>query len=130
MIAAILFCFSIVTFGQFVIYYWRAGIANAAAHSVSNRVRVAAGITAASVSSRDFRAILSVHDLKSGPRGPGRTFRAIRAYYFVVEKIGRLIPSVTDWAEAEKTICSRYAAVLVDRYLERNNDCAMQMRGM
>jgi len=130
MIAAILFCLSMIAFGQFVLYYWRASIANTATQQVSDRVRVAAGISAASVSSRDFRAILSAHDLTSDLRGPDRTYCAIRAYYFVVEKIGRLIPPVTDWAEAEMTICSRYAAVLVDEHLRRNKECAIQMRGI
>ena len=69
MIAAILFCFSMVAFGQFGLYYWRASIANKATRQVSDRVRVAAGIPAASVSSRDFRAILSVHDLMPDLRG-------------------------------------------------------------
>ena len=130
MIAAILFCFSVVAFGQFGLYYWRASMVNAATRQVSDRVRVAAGLSAAPVSSRDFRAILSVHDLTPDLRGPGGTYRPIRAYYFVVEKIGRLIPPVSHWAEAEMAMCSRYLAVLVDQHLERNMKCASQMRGI
>ncbi len=119
MIAAMLFCFSMVALGQFGLYYWRANIASTATQQVSDRVRVAAGIPEA-VSSRDFRAILRVHGLTSDLREPGRTHRAIRVYYFVVEKIGRLIPPVNDWAEAELTMCSRYVAVLLEQRLERN----------
>ena len=130
MIAGILLCFSIVAFGQFGLYYWRASVANTATRQVSDRVRVAAGIQAATVSSRDFRAILSVHDLASDLRGPGRTFFAIRAYYLVVEKIGLLIPPATDWAASEMAMCSRYAAVLVDQHLERNMDSATHMHGI
>ena len=62
--------------------------------------------------------------------GFGGGFRAIRTYYAVVEKLGRLIPALAKWSEAEMTICSRYAAVLVGRHLERNLLCAAQMRGM
>jgi len=129
-IAAILFCFSMLAFGQFGLYYWRASIANTASRQFSDRVKVAAGIQATSVTSRDFRAILSVHDLTADLRGSGRKYRAIRAYYLIVEEIGRLIPPLTDWAETEMAMCSRYVAVLVDQLLERNMDCATQMRGI
>ena len=63
MIAAIIFCFSMVALGQFWLYYWRASIAITADRQISDRVKVAAGIPAAPVTARDFRAILSVHDL-------------------------------------------------------------------
>jgi hypothetical protein len=129
-IAAILFCVSIVAFGQFGLYYWRATIANTATRQVSDRLRVAAGISAASVGSRDFRAILSVHDLTPDLSGPGGTYLAVRAYYSIVGTIGRLIPWVTGWSETEMVMCSRYVAVLVDQHLDRNMDCATQMRGI
>jgi len=70
MIAGILFCASMVAFGQFGLYYWRVAIANTAGQQVSDRLRVAAGISTASVGSRDFRAILSVHDMTPDLRGP------------------------------------------------------------
>lgn len=129
MIAVILFCFSMVAFGQFGLYYWRVSIANTAAKQVSDRVRVAAGISAGG-SSLDFRAILRVRGLTSDLRGPGRTYCAIRVYYLMVEKIGSLIPPVSDWAEAEMNMCSRYIAVLVDQHFERDEECAIPMRGI
>jgi hypothetical protein len=128
MIAAILFFVSVVAFGQFAIYYWRASIADTSRTPVSNRVRIAAGISTTSLSSRDFRAILNVHDFTPNLRGPAGRFLAIRAYYSVVESLGRFIPSLTDWAEAEMTMCSRCMAVLVDQHLERNMACADRMR--
>ena len=128
MIATILFFVSVVAFGQFATYYWRASIADTSRTPVSNRVRIAAGISTTSLSSRDFRAILNVHDLTPNLRGPAGKFRAIRAYYSVVESLGRFIPSVTDWAEAEMTMCSHCVAVLVDQQLERNMACADRMR--
>jgi hypothetical protein len=105
-------------------------ITKTATRQVSQRVRIAARISSASVGSRDFRAILSVHELTPDLRGPGGAHRAIRAYYLVVEKIGRLIPAVTDWAEGEMALCSRYAAVLVDQHLESNMECANHARGI
>jgi hypothetical protein len=129
-IAAILFCVSIVAFGQFGLYYWRATIAVTATRQVSNRLRVAAGISAASVGSRDFRAILSVRDLTPDLSGPGGTYLAVRAYYSIAETVGRLIPSAIGWSEPEMAMCSRYVAVVVDQHLDRNMDCATQMRGI
>lgn len=128
MIAAILFCVSMIALGQWALYYWRANITTTAARQVSDRVRAAAGVQTPSVSSRDFRAILSVFDLTPDLKGPGRRYPAIRAYYLVVEKIGRLIPLLTTWAEAEMVMCSRYAAAVLEQRLERNSQCSTQMR--
>jgi hypothetical protein len=98
MISAILLTISTVTLGQFVLHYWRAMVYGVAAHSISDRVRTAAGISGSLAGARDFRSILSLHDLAPGLSGPSRGFRVIRAYYAAVEKIGRLIPSMTNWA--------------------------------
>lgn len=130
MIAAILFCVSAVTCGQFGFYYWRAMILSVSALPVSDRLRVAARIATTQVGSRDFAAIMSTHELVPDLRGPSSSFRAIRTYYAVVEKLGRLIPTLAKWSEAEMITCSRYAAVLVDQHLERNLICAAQIRGI
>jgi|SRR5579872_6222713 len=129
MIATILLCLSIVSLGQFGFFYWRTMFMSVSALPVSDRIRVAAGMVAPAAGSQDFRAILSVYDMVPDLRGSGNSFRAIRAYYSVVEKFGRLIPAVAKWAEAETTNCSRYAAVLIDQHLERNLACAVQVRG-
>jgi hypothetical protein len=128
-IAAIQFCVSTAAFCQFALCYWRASIANSATAEVSDRVKIAAGISA-SVSSRDFRALLTVYDLTPDLTGSGRSYKAIRAYYCTIEKIARLIPPLTSWAETEMGMCSRYAAVLVDQHLESNMNCAAQVRGV
>ena len=44
--------------------------------------------------------------------------------------LGKLIPVMSNWANSEMTLCTRYAAVLVDQHLERNMARAAQMRGM
>ncbi len=121
---------SSVALGQFGIYYWRVSVAAISRAPISNRVRVAAGISTDSLSPRDFRAILNVHDLTPHLRGPGGKFRAIRAYYLAVERLGRFIPPVTGWAEAEMTMCSCYLAVLLDQHLDRNMAWAVRMRGL
>jgi len=130
MIAAILLTVSVVVFGQFALHYWRAMVYGVAARPISERIRTAAGISGSTVGARDFRSILSLHDLAPDLRGPSGGFRVVRAYFAAVEKIGRLIPPMTNWADTEMITCSRYVAVLVDQHLERNMACAAQMRGV
>jgi hypothetical protein len=128
--AAILLVISLAAFAQFAIYYWRATIAIMPKAPVSDRLRAAAGISATSLSASDFRAILNVHDFVRNMGLPGRKFRAIRAYYRAVETLGRLIPSIAQWAETEMTMCTQYVATLVDQQLENNMACAAHMRGV
>jgi hypothetical protein len=130
MIAAILFMVSVVALFQFALYYWRAIISGVANQPISDRIRTAAGITALQIGARDFRSILSLHDLSPDLRGPNGSFFGVRAYYSIVEKLGRLIPAMASWANAEMLTCSRYVAVLVDQHLERNVVCAAQVRGI
>jgi len=130
MIAAILFTVSAAIFVRFALYYWRAMISRVAAQDISDRVRIAAGITAPEIGTRDFRSILSLHDLAQDLRGPNGGFRAVRAYYSVVEMLGSLIPAMANWANGEMVTCSRYVAVLVDQHLERNMARAAQIRGI
>ena len=130
MIAVIICLVSVVAFVQFGVYYWRATISGIAAEAVSDRIRVAAGITHVSIGAKDFSNIIILKDLSPGLRGPNGSFRAIRAYYFLVGKLGSIVPAMANWADSEMATCSRYVAVLMDRHLERNMACAAQMRGM
>jgi hypothetical protein len=129
-IAAILFSISVVAFGQFGLYYWRAMIAATARQPVSDRFLAAAGIAASALGSRDFRAILTVRNLVPDLQGSGPTFRAIRIYYSSLDTLKRVIPAMKDWAETEMTTCSRCVAVLVDQQLERNIAYAHQIKGI
>jgi len=130
MIAAILFTMSVVALVQFAVYYWRTVISGIATQPISDRIRTAARITATQIGARDFHSILSLHDLSPDLRGPNGSFFRVRAYYSVVEKLGRLMPAMASWANGEMLTCSRYVAVLVDQHLERNMVCAAQVRGM
>ena len=91
---------------------------------------MAAGVSRPTLNSHDFRVILNLHDLTPDLGGSYGAFRAIRCYFFFVKKLGRLIPNVTEWAEIEMTMCSNYMAVLLERHLERNMECAARLRGM
>lgn len=130
MIPVLIFAVSVVAFAQFGLYYWRATISGVAAQAISERIRVAAGITHDGISARDFRTIIILKDLSPDLRGPHGNFAAIRAYYAIVEKVGRIVPAMANWAESEMATCSRYAAVVMDQRLERNMVAAAQARGM
>jgi len=130
MIAAIILTISIVALGQFGLYYWRAMISGVASQTVSDRVRIAAGILAPSIGAQDFHKILILNDLSPDLRGPGGSFKVVRAYYAMVERLGKIVPAMTNWSNAEMTTCSRYIAVLMEQHLERNMICVSQMRGM
>jgi hypothetical protein len=130
MMAAVIFVISVVAFAQFGLYYWRATISEVAATAISDRIRAAAGITRTAIGPRDFYNILILNRLTPDLRGPNGNFRAIRAYYFVVEKLGKIAPLMAEWANAEMATCSRYVAVLMDQHLERNLACAAQVRGI
>ncbi len=130
MIPAVIFAISVVAFGQFGLYYWRATISVIAAQAISERIRVAAGITHDGIGAQDFRSFLILKDLSPDLRGPNGNFKAIRAYYAVVEKLGSIVPAMANWANGEMATCSRYVAVLMDQHLERNMVCAAQVRGM
>ena len=130
MIGAIILTVSLVALGQFGLYYWRAMLSGVAAHAISDRIRIAAGIPASAIGARDFHKILILNDLSPDLRGPGGSFRVIRTYYSIVEKLGKIAPAMAAWSNAEMTICSRYVAVLMDQHMERNMVCASQMRGV
>lgn len=130
MIAVLICVVSLVAFAQFGLYYWRATISGVAAQEISDRIRLAAGITHAAIRAQDFHNIIILNDLSPDLRGPNGKFRAIRAYYAVVEAIGKIIPMMANWADFEMATCSRYVAVLMDQHLERNMACAAQVRGV
>jgi hypothetical protein len=130
MIAAILFTVFVAVFSQFALYYWRAVISGVAAQPVSDRIRLAAGISAAAIGARDFHSILRLKDLSPDLEGADGNFAALRSYYAIVEKVGSLIPALANWSNSEMTTCARYIAVLMDRHMERNMACAAEMRGI
>jgi hypothetical protein len=130
MIAVIICLVSVVAFAQFGLYYWRATISGVAAQAISDRIRAAAGITHAGIGSQDFHNIIILKDLSPDLCGPSESFRAIRSYYAVVEKLGNIVPAMASWADSEMATCSRYVAVLMDQHLERNMACAAQVRGV
>ncbi len=121
---------SVAAVAQFGLYYWRATISGVAAQAISDRIRVAAGITHPQIGAQDFRNIMILKDLSPDLRGPSASFALVRSYYAVVETIGSVVPAMAKWADAEMATCSRFAAVVMDQHMERNMVAAAQARGM
>ena len=132
MFAAMLLAISIVALSQFALYYWRAILAGVAAQPVSDRVLAAANLDAARMKGQDFEKLAGLHELtpELGPGGGGLTL--VRAYYRIVEGLGRLsgvrMPELAEWCERERVICARFAAVQIDRRLQANLALAAALR--
>jgi hypothetical protein len=127
-IAVIIFFCSVAGVCQFGVHYWRAMIATVAAETVSDRAWAALGITSSDVKPRDFRALMSLSKMAPTLRGSNGGFRAIQAYYLVIETLGRTIPAAAGWAEREMVTCARYAAARLVQRLECNVACTAEVR--
>lgn len=128
MIAVVIVVISAVALGQFALFYWRAVIAGVATELVSNRVRAAAGLSVSSVGSADFQAMLDLHELTPEFSDVKGRVWAVRAYYYLLEKLGRIVPVLAAWTDHEMILCSRYVAALVERRLECTLACAEELR--
>src|ERR1700685_2889660 len=122
MFAAILLSISVVALSQFALYYWRAVLAAVACQPVSEGVLAAARVDNRQVTGEGFAAFATWHDLTPtlDPRGGGLGF--VKTYYSVVEKletmIGKHMPALASWCNAERATCARYAAVQIDVRLQ------------
>lgn len=131
MFSAMLLTISVVALSQFALYYWRAVLAGVAAQPVSGRVLEAAHVADGELRGHDFQVLAELHDLtpdlQAGPGGLG----LVRLYYKFVEAISQVagrLPSVTEWADRERMICARYAAVQIDRRMQANLAMAAAIR--
>jgi hypothetical protein len=129
MLPVVLLLFSVFTMCQFGIYYWRALVAGVAAAPISDRVRVAAQFEEHEPAAADFGEILSLIEITPGLGGTSG-MGPVRAYFAVVSLIGRVVPPLSAWSDREKVVCSRYAAALLDRRLERVEAFAVASRSI
>jgi hypothetical protein len=132
MFSAMLLAISIVALSQFALYYWRAVLAGVAAQPVSDRVLVAAQVENGRLTPQHFQTLAGLHDLTPNLNPKRGGLRLVRVYYRLVEGLdavlGKRIPGIAVWSERERSICARYAAVLVDRRLQANLDLAASLR--
>src|SRR4030088_2052650 len=132
MLSAMLLAISVVPLSQFALYYWRAVLAGVAAQPVSDRVLVAARVENGRLTSQDFQTFAGLHELTPDLYPNRSGLGLVRLYYRVIEGLdaflGKSIPTLAAWSESERIICTRYAAVQVDRRLQANLDLAASLR--
>jgi hypothetical protein len=132
MFSAMLLTISIVALAQFGLYYWRAVVAGIASQPVSEQVLAAAHVDTGILRGDDYRSLAELHkltaDLCAHPSGLG----LVPLYFHFIHTVGTLaagrIAALADWAESERVLCARYAAVQVDRRLQANLALAASMR--
>jgi len=132
MFSAILLAISVVALAQFGVFYWRAVVAGVAAQPVSQQVLDAASMDAKTISGEDYRTLVQLHELTPDLSSQRGTLGFVPVYFKLIHAIGTLatgrISVLADWAENERTLCARYAAVQVDRRLRSNMALAASMR--
>jgi hypothetical protein len=124
MFSAALLSIAVVAMGQFAVYYWRAVFTGMASLPISSRVLEAAQVQEESLCGNDFEKFASLltltPELKESKGGLG----LVRAYYAVVQRVESAFastsPMMAGWAEKERVLCARFAAVQIDRRLEAN----------
>jgi hypothetical protein len=134
MFSAALLSIAVVAMGQFAVYYWRAVFTGMASLPISSRVLEAAQVQEESLCGNDFEKFASLltltPELKASKGGLGM----VRAYYAVVHRaetaFAGFSPMMAGWAEKERTLCARIAAVYIDRRLESNLMQAASIRSI
>ena len=120
--------------GQFAVYYWRAVFTGMASLPISSQVLEAARVQEESICGNDFEKFASLltftPELKETKSGLGM----VRAYYAVIQRAETLFakfsPMMAGWAEKERALCARIAAITVDRRLEANLIQAASIRSL
>jgi hypothetical protein len=132
MFAAMLFTISILALSQFGVYYWRAVLAGVAAQPISDRVLEAARVEDTGLIGSDFEKLAGLHSLTPILDPAESGLGLVHFYYRFVRNVGSVIgahlPSVAEWAERERVLCARYAAVQIDRRLQSNLALAASLR--
>lgn len=132
MFAIMIFAIAIVALFQFALYYWRAVLTGVASQTVSNQVLEAAHVADSSLCGADFRKLVTLHELTPELKSDHSGLGFVRAYYEAVRGLqllfGRMSPAVANWGEHEMALCSRYAAVQIDRRLQANLAQAASIR--
>jgi hypothetical protein len=132
MFAAMLFAIAIVALFQFALYYWRAVLTGVASQPVSNRVLEAAQVAEPGLCGADFERLASLHELTPELQNDHSSLSMVRPYYAAIHCVqsllGRFSPAFANWGEQEMALCSRYAAVQIERRLQANLEQAASIR--
>jgi len=84
------------------------------------------------LSGRDFEVVAKLHELTPNLEKKSSGIGLVSAYFRLIHTIGQLasgrMSGLANWAERERLLCVRYAAVQVDRRLQSNLALAAAIR--
>ncbi len=132
MLSVMILAISIVALAQFALYYWRAVVTGVAAQPVSGQVLAAACLDTGILRGDDYRSLAQLHKLTPDLHAGRSSLGLVPLYFKIIQAIGTLasgrITGLAHWAESERVLCARYAAVQVDRRLQANLALAASIR--
>jgi hypothetical protein len=101
---------------------------------ISSRVLEAAQVQEESLCGNDFEKFASLLTLTPELKETKGGLGMVRAYYAVVERaqsvFAKFSPIMAGWAEKERMLCARIAAIHIDRRLEANMMQAASIRSL
>lgn len=119
MIAALICVISIAALLQFFVSYSRSVIAAYQKSELSEQVREVAGIDGERVRSEQFGQLVQLVRLCPQKNDDQSDMAVVRVYYRLMGWLGvaarSIAPGIYKWAESERTSCTYFAAVALDR---------------
>jgi hypothetical protein len=132
MFSAMLLAISTVALAQFAVYYWRAIVAGVAVQPVSEQVFAAARVKRSELRGEDFRSLAELHNLTPDLAAQTSGLGLVPLYFKLIHTVGKMaagrVAALAEWAENERVLCARYAAVQIDRRLQSNLAMAASIR--
>ena len=132
MFSALILAISVVALAQFGAFYWRAVVVGIATQPVSGQVLAAANVDTGTLCGDDYRSLAQLHQLTPDICAKSSGLGLVPLYFEFCHVIGKLasgrVAALASWAESERILCARYAAVQIDRRLQANLELAASMR--
>jgi hypothetical protein len=125
MIAGLILFLSLAVLAEFSIAHWRSMWLAVAAQPLSVSLTAATGIAEGAIGADDFDRLVSTSQqlCPAGAEG-GAWLKQVRIYYRAVRALDAIssakLPALSAWTKRELVLCSRYAAVVLDRRINAN----------
>jgi hypothetical protein len=127
MVSIIILALSATALVRFAVHQWRAIWIAAANQPISASLQTVTGIEPEAIRADNFGSLLSAYDqVNAAQKMNAPWLREITRYYSAISLLERtckkLLPFLSQWAQSERTICSRYVAVILDQHLSMDLD--------
>jgi hypothetical protein len=124
MIPVLIFAVSFLTLMQFFVSYSRSVIAESKAHELSGEIREICGVTARTLAGDQFWRVSKLIELCPEGGNGTNNVRAVLLYFYLLDFARKLsgwvVPSASQWIDAERGGCAYAAAVVLDRRIAYN----------